>query len=308
MVDSSKLAIYIMQKRFLRIKESKDLENPKRKCDKEPKPFTLYNAGLYDYQKIKELPWEQYRDFALKLFQCRDEKHTISGLDLDGYLGPYDVLVFNYQKYKDITLDYGFIDDLHSVLGDKIGKWFFIITPAANVQFLEDYVEREGIKYFILRIPYSIISEIHEKGFTAIKQPVDERAVNDIMEAVGFDFIQIPKVRCKYYLAKSKGIGPLKLNKGKLEAAIQIKTFESETLSKEAQNLKNLESLSMVMIDYDYNGKVFDLDDVFYAEDLKKQNWEIRFDPTKIKNQMMIIYCDIFGNEKREIKTLKDFK
>ena len=305
MIDSAKLAIYTMQKRLLNLQKEVGNKGPKIT----PKPFTLYNAGLYEYQKIKELPWEQYRDFALKLFQCRDEKHTISGIDLDGYLGPYDVLVFNYQKYKDITLDYGFIDDLHSVLGDKIGKWFFIITPAANAyQFLEDYVEREGIKYFILRIPYSIISEIHEKGFTAIKQPADERAVNDIMETVGFDFIQIPKVRCRYYLTKSKGIGPLKLDKGKLEAVIQIKTFESETLSKEARNLKNLESLSMVMVDYDYNGKVFDLDDVFYAEDLKKQNWEIHFDPAKIKNQMMIIYCDIFGNEKREIKTSKDFR
>jgi len=304
MIDSSKLAIYTIQKRLLNLRKEIGNKGPKLT----PKPFTLYNAGLYDYQKIKELPWEQYRDFALKLFQCRDEKHTISGIDLDGYLGPYDVLVFNYQKYKDVVLDYGFIDDLHSALGDKIGKWFFIITPAANVQFLEDYVERDGIKYFILRIPYSIISEIHQKGFSSIKQPADERAVNDIMEAVGFDFIQVPKVRCRYYLAKSKGVGPLKLDKGKTEAVIKIKTFESETLSKEARNLKNLESLSMVMIDYDYNGKVFDLDKVFYAEDLKKQNYEIRFDPNKIKGQMMIIYMDIFGNEKREIKGHKDFK
>jgi len=307
MIDSSKLAIYTMQKRLLRIKESKDQENPKRKYNKEPRPFTLYNAGLYDYQKIKELPWEQYQDFALKLFQCRDEKHRISGIDLDGYLGSYDVLVFNYQKYKDITLDYGFIDDLHKSLGDKIGKWFFIITPAANVQFLEDYIERDGIKYFILRIPYSIISEIHQKGFSAIKQPVSVYDVNDIMEAVGFDFIQIPKVRCQYYLAKPK-TGQQKLGQSKKDAVIKIKIFESETLSKEARDLKNLESLSMVMIDYDYNGKVFDLDDVFYAEDLKQQNYEIRFDPNKIKEQVMIIYCDIFGNEKREIKTLKDFK
>ncbi|MCX6796295.1 MAG: site-specific DNA-methyltransferase, partial [Candidatus Falkowbacteria bacterium] len=304
MIDSSKLAIYTMQKRFLNLRK----EIGDRGLKLTPKPFTLYNAGLYDYQKIKELPWEQYRDFALKLFQCRDGKHRISGIDLDGYLGPYDVLVFNYQKYKNITLDYGFIDDLHKSLGNKIGKWFFIITPAANVQFLEDYVERGGIKYFILRIPYSIISEIHQKGFLAIKQPVSVYDVNDVMEAVGFDFIQVPKVGCQYYLAKSKGAGPLKLGKGKIEVIIKIKTFKSETLSQEAQDLKNLESLSMVMIDYNYNGKIFDLDEVFYAEDLRNQNYEIRFDFNEIKGQMMLIYCDIFGNEKREIKTLKDFK
>jgi hypothetical protein len=28
----------------------------------------------------------------------------------------------------------------------------------------------------------------------------------------------------------------------------------------------------------------------------------------KVKEQIMVIYIDIFGNEKREVKTLKDFK
>ena len=304
MIDCSKLAIYTMQKRLLNLRE----EIGNRGKLLKPKSFTLYNAGLYDYKMIKDLPWHKYREFVLKLFQCRDEKHTILGIDLDGYLGPYDVLVFNYQKYKDITLDYGFIDDLHAALGDKISKRFFIITPAANVQFLEDYVEKDGIKYFILRIPYSIISEIHERGFTSIKQPADERDVNDIMEAVGFDFIQMPKVRCRYYLAKPRKGTQLKIGASKEEAVINIEIFESNTLSRHPQEFKNLETLSMVMIDYDYNGEIFDLDDVFYAEDLKKRDYEIRFNPVKIGKQMMVIYMDIFGNEKKEIKTLKDFK
>ncbi|GAH87693.1 unnamed protein product, partial [marine sediment metagenome] len=41
---------------------------------------------------------------------------------------------------------------------------------------------------------------------------------------------------------------------------------------------------------------------------LEKNNWEIRFDANKIKEQIMIIYIDIFGNEKREVKSLKDFR
>ena len=65
---------------------------------------------------------------------------------------------------------------------------------------------------------------------------------------------------------------------------------------------------SMVMLNYDFNGEVFDLDEVFYAEDLKKNDYEVRFDEDKVKGQMMIIYIDIFGNEKREIKTIKDFR
>jgi site-specific DNA-methyltransferase (adenine-specific)/adenine-specific DNA-methyltransferase len=290
MIDCGKLAIYTMQKRLLNLKE----ETTKKRI--KPKPFTLYNAGLYDYSMIKELPWEQYRDFVLKLFQCRDEKHRIAGVELDGYLGADDVLVFNYKKHEDVVLDREFIDDLHKVLGERIRRRFFIIAPAASVSFLEDYIEKGKTKYFVLRIPYSIIDELHRKGFAPIKQPVSEMDVNDTIDAVGFDFIRTPEVECRYSLDKKSK-----------ECVIKIKKFESRIISKKLLKFENLETLSIVMIDYDHDGKVFDFDEVFYAEDLKQKKYEIRFDSGKIDGQAMIIYLDIFGNEKREVKKLKDF-
>jgi len=304
-VDCGKLAIYTIQKRLLNIAESKDLENPKKKYGKPCKPFTLYNAGLYDYKMIKELPWEQYRDFALKIFQCRDERHEISKIELDGYLGADSVLVFNYQKHKNAVLDRGFIDDLHKYLGDRIGKRFFIIAPAASVQFLEDYIKKGETKYFVLRIPYSIIEEIHKRGFTNLKQPVSEMDVNDTVDAVGFDFIQLPAVECQYFLDKPQKADLL--NQDIKECVIKIKKFESKVISRKPLEFDNFETLAMVMLDYNFNGEVFDLDEVFYAEDLKKNDYEVRFAEDKIKGQIMVIYIDIFGNEKREIKTLSDF-
>ncbi|GAB4326144.1 MAG: site-specific DNA-methyltransferase [Candidatus Sumerlaeia bacterium] len=306
-VDCGKLAIYTMQKRLLNIADSKDLEDPqkKKKYGKPPKPFTLYNAGLYDYKMIKGLPWEQYRDFALKLFQCRDERHEIAKIELDGYLGADSVLVFNYQKHKNAVLDKGYIDDLHKYLGEKIGRRFFIIAPAASVQFLEDYIEKGKTKYFILRIPYSIIEEIHNRGFSKIKQPVSEMDVNDTVDAVGFDFIQVPSVECKYFLDKPKKADLF--NQKTKECVIKIERFESKVISRKPLEFANLETLSMVMLDYDFNGEVFDLDEVFYAEDLKKNDYEVRFAKDKVKGQIMVIYIDIFGNEKREVKTLTDF-
>jgi len=305
-VDCGKLAIYTMQKRLLNILESKKIENPKKKYGKPCKPFALYNAGLYDYRMIKELPWDQYREFALKLFQCRNEKHEISKIELDGYLGSDSVLVFNYQKHKDAVMDRGFIDDLHKYLSDKIGRRFFIIAPAASVLFLEDYIDKGKTKYYVLRIPYSIIEEIHNQGFNKIRQPASEMDVNDTVDAVGFDFIQTPKVECKYFISEKKG--QLEIGKGSKECAIKIEKFESKVISRKPLHFANLETLSMVMFDYDFNGEVFDLDEVFYAEDLKKNEFEVRFAADKIQNQIMIIYMDIFGNEKREMKTLKDFK
>ncbi|MGA1979194.1 MAG: site-specific DNA-methyltransferase [Sedimentisphaerales bacterium] len=304
-VDCGKLAIYTMQKRLLNIVESKDLENPKKKYRKPCKPFTLYNAGLYDYKMIKELPWEQYREFALKLFQCRDEKHEVSKIELDGYLGAGSVLVFNYQKHKDAIMDRGFIDDVHKYLEDKIGKRFFVIAPAASVKFLEDYIEKGKTKYYILRIPYSIIEEIHNRGFTNLKQPVSEMNVNDTVDAVGFDFIQPPAVNCRYYVDKPREKDLLS-GQAK-DCVIKIERFESRIISRKPRQFANLETLSMVMLDYDFDGEVFDLDEVFYAEDLKKNSYEVRFAKDKVKGQIMVIYIDIFGNEKREIKSLSDF-
>jgi DNA modification methylase len=302
MIDCGKLAIYTMQKRLLNLRE----EIGNRGKPLKAKPFTLYNAGLYDYKMIKELPWEEYRDFVLKLFQCRHEPHRIAGVDLDGYLGADDVLVFNYQKYKDAVLDRGFIDDLHSIFGDRIGRRFFTIAPAASVAFLEDYIEKGNTRYFVLRIPYSIIDELHRKGFTHIKQPVSEMDVNNTVDAVGFDFIQIPDVACEYYLDKPKG--QVGLGHSGKNAVIKIEKFESNIISKKPLHYENMETLSMVMVDYDYDGKVFNFDDVFYAEDLKKQDYKVHFDSNKLDGQMMLIYIDIFGNEKREVKSLKDFR
>jgi site-specific DNA-methyltransferase (adenine-specific)/adenine-specific DNA-methyltransferase len=304
-VDCGKLAVYVTQKRLLNIADSKDLNNPKRKYQKSYKPFDLYYAGLYDYSLIKKLPWEQYRNFALKLFQCRDEKHTISKIDLDGYLGADHVLVFDYHKHPDAMLTKAFIDDIDRILRDRIGRRFFIIAPAASVQFLEDYVEKDKTNYFVLRIPYSIIEEIHNKGFTKLKQPISEADVNNTVDAVGFDFIHIPDVLCQYFFADK--IGQTRIGEGMKDCVIRIKHFKTTTICRTPVEFSNFETLSMVMLDYNFDGTVFDLDSVFFAADLKKQDYEIRFSPEKLKGESMIIYVDIFGNEKREVKKLSDF-
>jgi len=295
-IDCGKLAIYTMQKRMLNLKSKIGNKGKVLK----PKPFTLYHAGLYDFSKLKQLPWEEWRRFALLLFNCRDETHTLSGIELDGYKGRSDVLVFDYQKEGGVVLDYGFIDDLHSMIGSKVGSQFFIIAPAASVTFLEDYVDKSSVRYYILRIPYSIINELHSKDFEAIKQPIDESQVNNTVDAVGFDFIRQPKVECAYSIEKPKD--------QILEyAVIKIKTFRSEAMLKGASQLGNRESLSMIMIDFDYDADVFNLDKVFYASDIGKNGWKVFLPQEKIKKQIMIIYLDIYGNEYREIKTLQDF-
>ncbi len=120
------------------------------------------------------------------------------------------------------------------------------------------------------------------------------------MDAVGFDFIRQPKVECVYSIEKPKG--------QLLEyAVIKINTFKSEAMLKGASQLGNRESFSMIMIDSDYDGDVFNLGKVCYASDIEKNGWKVFLPIEEIKTQIMIIYLDIYGNEYREVKTLQDF-
>ncbi|MEO0101583.1 MAG: site-specific DNA-methyltransferase, partial [candidate division WOR-3 bacterium] len=128
--------------------------------------------------------------------------------------------------------------------------------------------------------------------------------VNKVMEQVGFDFVYPPDVECKYYIEKKKGELPFE------EAVIKIKKFRSNVISKRPIPDEELgfKALSMVMIDYDFNGDYFEMDDKWFASDLEKNNYEIRFPAEKLTEKMMIIYMDVWGNERREVKGRKDFK
>ena len=82
-IDSGKLAMYTIQKRLLNLKV--EIGNKGRKL--RSKPFVLQNAGLYDFATLKDLPWDDWRFFALQLFECRDKPHDIGNLKLDGMKG-----------------------------------------------------------------------------------------------------------------------------------------------------------------------------------------------------------------------------
>lgn len=306
-IDCGKLAIYTIQKRML------NLQNEIGNGGGEPielAPYTLFNAGLYDFDLLRELPREGWRSYALGLFECRDEPHSIKGVELDGYRAGDDVLVFDHTASGGAMLDYGFIDDLHSQIGSRLGSVFYIIAPAASVAFLEDYIDRDDTRYYILRIPYSIINELHSRNFEAIVQPVDEGQVNETVEAVGFDFIKSPQVECDYFSCKADG-------NDFEDLVIRIRTFKSEALAKGASKKENLESLSMILIDYDYpydperTGEAplppFEMDDVFYATDIQHMDWEVRLPSKEVGDYIALIYLDIYGNEYTEIKARADF-
>ena len=64
----------------------------------------------------------------------------------------------------------------------------------------------------------------------------------------------------------------------------------------------------MILIDYDYNGEVFDIDEVFYNKDLYETNIKTKKKQLKksikiktIDKKAMFIFVDNAGNEKRVV-------
>ena len=280
-VDCGKYAIFTTQARLLRHGGDKR------------EPFTLYNAGLYDYDAVRALDWPDYRRFALELFQCRDSPQSIAGVNFDGYLGDDLVLVYQFKEHPDARIGQAFIEDIASLCGDRLGSRCFIIAPALVVELYEDYVDVKGTRFFFLRIPYSIIAELHKRAFSELRQPQSKEMANATIDAVGFDFIQPPRVECQYI---REG--------GSLIVAVQ--EFESEAYAA-VESTVDIADLAMVMVDYDYDGEVFDLDAVRFREDLEKDNYRIEIPLEGVGKQMMLIYLDVFGNEHREVKISADF-
>jgi len=301
MIDSSKLAIYTMIKRLHNLK--KEIGNKGEPL--KPKPFVLYNAGLYaDHDFILKMGEENFKKFALDLFQAEPKDFEINGLKMDGTLFNCPVKVFSQKGY--LTEEY--IDQLHDTVGEYIKARMFIIAPASRVYFLQDYIEKDGIRYYILRIPYSIIDELHKRAFTRPLQPTSLKDINQNIEQIGFDFIHPPDVKAEYYIRKPKG-KITEFVEGEEELVIEIKKFEAVQRSKEPVNFDDpKEALSMVLIDKDYNGKFFNMTDYFFADDIKKEGYKVRIPATKVGEKICIIYLDIFGNERIEVKGIKEFK
>jgi DNA modification methylase len=201
-IDCGKLSMYTIQKRLLSLQS--DVGTNKGKTIT-AKPFALYNAGLYDFSTLKDLTWESWRFFSLQLFQCRDEPHKIGGIRLDGYLKGASVLIFNHQNQPGVRIDEETIQSMHDALGSKIGSRMFIVAPALVFDFQQDYITIDRVRYYALRIPYSIIHELHQREFVALTQPADELAVNDTVDAVGFDFVRRPEL--EYSVGAKQGGG-----------------------------------------------------------------------------------------------------
>lgn len=298
--DIGKLSFYTIQKRILNIEKSKSLANSKKKYGKCAKSFVTVNTGAYDLEKVFKLQQEEYTHFVLNLFEVEAIRKTIGGIKITGERKDgYYALVWPYWDFKDAAVDVEYLENLHSHIGKKAGDRLYIIAPASYVDFISDYYEVGKVRYYFLKVPYHIIKELHKVQFKKFRQPQSKNNVNDLDDAVGFHFMKQPNVVTN-------------INKTTSNVSITIDKFLSDFSEDEkGEDLANFESLAMVLIDKDFDGKAFDMDEYYFAEDLlpKDDVTENILLPSISKDEcgkrLMVIYVDIFGNEFKEVFEIK---
>lgn len=315
--DLGKLAYYTMQKQILRIEDSKDLNDSKKKYSKKAKSFVTAQLGIYDLKKALDLEWQKYQEFVAGLFEIEIKKNKIAGFEFDGKKSDFPVKIFDYRTFKDSTINEAYLKEVHAVVGKKASGRVYIIAPANYVDFLSNYYEIDDVKYYFLKIPYHVIKELHKTPFQKLRQPQSKKNVNDLEEAIGFHFIRHPEVKSE-------------LKKDKNTVNILIKSFVSHELESDKEqdekNMKNFETLSAVFIDKSYNGKAFEMDEAFFADELlpkktkrkeiegkdikaelkkiEKTGLQIPLKKSELGDQVMVIYTDIYGNDFTETFTI----
>ena len=268
-VDAGKLSIYTIQKRIIGIESYK--------------PFAVYDAGLYDNEKLNSFDSTQWKQFAMALYNVQPCYQVIKGLSFDGMKDGSLVKVYSPNELNEMNAKISEVtlEQIYSRLGSSCPSEIFIIAPQGKFTFAVDEYDNDGewnTIFNILRVPYSMYQKFTE-NFKGTLQADDTDSVNAVVDAYGFDFMRKPKVDFEIIGEK-----------------LRVNSFESFSRLKGKENISGFEAFSMLLVDLTYDNKAFNVDRVYYHKDFD-ENQSIIFDESEIDGQAMFIFVDKFGNE-----------
>lgn len=291
------------------------------------KEFALFNAGVYDRAKLRELDWANYKPFVMQLFGVRDDPHSIRAFEADGYIGTDSVHVWNYPDQRTLALDEGYIESLHETMRGEGGDRFYVIAPVSALTFMTDELRFGNTRYIILKVPESVLNSLLKAGAPgALKQPMSEGDVNAVIDAVGFDFVSQPLTEQQFLRLPPENADLT--NQYLREAVVRLTEFRAKTLTTAPEDFPNFATLSMVMVDPAFDGDVFSLGQVLWAEDLIAaelrrrdvtavgdssakaeacERLDIRVPEEGMGEEIMLILVDQYGNEKRLVIGRNEF-
>jgi DNA modification methylase len=291
MCDFGKHAIYTMQKRMLEIDESKVLDGQKKnaKYSKPPKPFSVVSVGAYDFTRVMNLRKNKdaYISFVLSLFGIpKEEKDFASKYRLDSVYGekdgdPVEIFpVWDDDYLYNVKVDEDYLKEIIIQSRGRIKGNFYIIVPETCTVISDTTLpnnQGDDIYFKLLKFPYKILEEV-ARNFAIEEQPDSAQNINNLISSVGFYFNDEVTIE-----VKKNGNG------------FKLTGFKTMIVDRNGKIYEGLDGLSLVLIDLNYNGKVFKLDKAVYAKEIKDGEISIE----GISGESAIIVIDKHGNESK---------
>jgi DNA modification methylase len=302
--DFGKHAIYTMQRRMMRIDESKALGEVKDENDKvitkkgdaygkKANPFCVLSSGAYDFSHVMELREHKnnYVNFVLGLFQLsHDEKigqkfkSDIVFAERNG--NPVEVYpVWHDEFLKEVRIDESYLESILTQSGGKLKGEYYIITPETCTNIGDTTLKNdngEDVTFKMLTFPYKVLEDVSRK-LTLQDQPSKPEDVNQLISSTAF------------YFNEDVEIEVTQTDKG-----LQINHFETKILDGQGNRFDGYTGLAMLLVDDDYEeGKPFDMDKTIFLKDVKDDGSVVLPDLGK---SVGVIAIDKHGNESKPAK------
>jgi len=292
--DFGKHAIYTMQKRILNIADSNKLDtsnNKKAKYNLSPKPFDIVSAGAYDFSKIMNLRQnkDSYIAFVLGLFgltqESNDNKYKLPNIYALNNGNPVEIYpVWDDEYLKEVRIDEEYLEQIVYASGGRLKGDYYIITPETCTLIGDTTIKNsqgDNIYFHMLKFPYKILEDV-SRHFQIEEQPCDANDINRLISSTGFYFNEDVKIEIK-----------------RRKNGFKIESFSTNILDSNKERYEGLNGLSMILIDLNYNNKVFNMDMAVYAKDIKEDG-VIKI--SGINDNTAIIAIDRHGNESKVIR------
>jgi len=291
--DFGKHSIYTMQKRILRIAESKALNEKAKnneKYGKPPKPFCVVSCGAYDFSRIMNLKEnkEAYINFVLGLFQLpREEKRLNEKFKLANIYGekdgnPVEVFpVWDNEYLRNIKIDEEYLQEIIRQSGGRLKGVYYIITPE-TCTVVGDTVLQSGsgdeVHFKLLKFPYKILEDAARK-FSIEEQPSSQENVNNLINSTGFYFNNDVEFEAE-----------------RTADGLKVTKFNTSILDKNGNKYEGLNALAMLLVDINYNDEIFDMETTVFAKEIDDEG---KCKVIGLTDSVAIIAIDKHGNESK---------
>ena len=295
--DFGKHSIYIMQKRLLEIASSKVLGidgKKNQKYGKNSKPFCVISTGAYDFSRIMSLKQNKdaYVSFVLGLFNITPDeidyskKYKLSNIFAEKDNNPVEVYPVWQEEYlKNIRIDEHYLKGIINAAGGKLKGGYYIITPETCTIVSDTTMKNsnnEEVNFKLLKFPYKVLEDVSRR-FQIEEQPSSAGDINNLISSSAFYFNHEIEIKTK-----------------SVSGGFKITEFDTGILNKNKERFDGLDGLAMILIDKNYDGKAFNMDEAVYNKDIKDEI--VKIDGLTEKSALIAI--DKHGNESK-ITTIK---